>query len=372
MNAAGSAPPRPASPSPVASSTSSAATPTPRRLVRAALWGALGASLVGAAVACGLGFDTQARVNSVRMFGVRADKPYAKPGDVVTLEVLATDSRPVRPRPLKIYWVPLVCINPRDDLYYLCFLPPSAGIDGGARFESPFPGDAGAGGLASIPQGIDLGPFLPEGPTFTFRVPDDVVQPREGSVPYGLAVVFNMACAGQIRIAERTGGSPQQIPLQCTDEAGNPLGPDDYVIGINRVYAYLDRDNTNPVVENVTLDGGVVDVAQGITIDRCVASRRGDCPPVKLGVRVSDSSWEENPGTGRASAQREQIWVTYYANVGDFQDEARLLFDPKTGRITDSDIEYRAPYEAAEGTVWAVVHDNRAGASFITLPVHVK
>ena len=31
----------------------------------------------------------------------------------------------------------------------------------------------GSGGLATIPPNIDLGPFLPQGPTFTFRMPDD-------------------------------------------------------------------------------------------------------------------------------------------------------------------------------------------------------
>ncbi len=339
-----------------------------------------------AAVACGAGgFESQSKVNTVRMFGVRPDKPYAKPGEVVTLEVLATDARPDKPRPMKIYWIPVICVNPREDLYYLCFLPPPSDgdggfLDGGTRLEPPFPVDAdagadagiGGGGLTSIPQGIDLGPFLPQGPTFSFRMPDDIVRERPGSPPYGLAIVFNMACAGQIRLAERAGNAPQQIPIQCTDEGGNPLSADDYVIGINRVYSYPDRTNENPIVESVTLDGGVIDPAQGFTIDRCVAKKRNDCPPVKFGVRVSDSSWEENPSTGVAAGQREQIWVTYYSDLGDFRDEARLLFDAKNGRVSDSDIEFRAPYEPAEGTVWAVVHDNRAGAAFLVLPLHVK
>jgi hypothetical protein len=337
-----------------------------------------------AAVACGAGFDAQSKVNSVRMFGVRPDKPYAKPGETVTLEVLSTDGRGNKARPLKIYWIPVVCINPREDLYYLCFLPPPSDgdggfLDGGARLDPPFPIDPntadagiGSGGLVSIPQGIDLGPFLPQGPTFTFRMPDDVIKERQGSAPYGLAIVFNIACAGQVRLAERTGNAPQQVPIQCTDEGGNPLSPDDFVIGINRVYSYLDRTNANPIVEGVTLDGGAVDPAAGITINRCVAKKRGDCSPVKLGVKVSDSSWEENPSPGQAATQREQIWVTYYSDLGDFKDEARLLFDSRAGRVTDSDIEFRAPYEPAEGTVWAVVHDNRAGAAFVVLPLHVK
>jgi hypothetical protein len=175
-----------------------------------------------------------------------------------------------------------------------------------------------------------------------------------------------------VRLAERTGGSLQQIPLRCTDEDGKPLGPDDYVIGINRVYSYVDRENTNPVVEKVTLDGGAVDPVQGITVERCVANRRADCKPVLIDVKVAESSWEENPSIGGQASQREQIWVTYYSDLGDLRDEARLLFDAKRGRIDRSDVEFRPPYEPGEGTIWAVVHDNRAGAAFVVVPLHVK
>lgn len=347
-------------------------------------------------VACGAdGFDRQSKVTGVRMFGVRADKPYAKPGEVVRLDVLAADGRRDKARPMKIFWIPIVCVNPREDLYYLCFLPSQGAdggrIDGGTRLEPASPdggpgasasagadgglgGDApvGGGGLSSIPVGLDLSPYLPQGPTFSFRMPDDVIIDRPGRPRYGLAILFNIACAGQVRLAERVGGAPQQIPVQCTDEDGVPLSPDDYVIGINRVYAYDDRTNANPVVERVTVDGVDVDPREGITIDRCVADRRASCKPVKIDVRASDASWELNPSAGQADGQREQIWVAYYSDIGDLKDDARLLFDAKSGRVGDSAIEYRAPYEPAEGRLWAVVHDNRAGAAFVVLPIHVK
>jgi hypothetical protein len=323
-----------------------------------------------AIVACGASaFDPQSRVASVRMFGVRADKPYAKPGETVTLEVLATDARKDKPRPLKIYWIPAVCTNPREDLYYACFVPSQATIG------APFPSDAGTpqipdGGIANIPTGIDLGAFLPQGPTFSFRMPDDVIKQRPGSPPYGLAVIFNIACAGQVRLAQRTGAAPQQVPVQCTDEDGVQLSPDDYVLGINRVYAYSDRTNTNPVIERITQDGIDVDPLKGVTLDRCVAKRRSDCKAVKIDIEVTDASWETNPSA--SGEQHEQIWATYYSDIGTFKDDARLLFDAKQGRITESEVELRAPYEAGEGTIWGVVHDNRTGAAFVTLPLHVR
>ncbi len=339
------------------------------------------AALAGAiALACGAGdFDKPSKVNSVRIFGVKPDKPFAKPGETVTLEVLATDARKEKARPLKIFWIPVVCLNPREDLYYLCFLPGAA--EGGApagsqQLVAPFPdGGASAGGgslLQQIPTGVDLGPFLPQGPTFSFQMPGDAIKERPGAPPYGLAIVFNVACAGQVRIADRAGANPQQVPLQCTDEAGVPLPPSDFVIGINRVYAYTDRSNTNPIVQKVTLEGVDVDPAQGLTIERCVAARRGDCKKNKIDVKVDEASWEANPPLGSSAAQREQIWVDYYSDLGDFKDDARLLFDSTKGRISESDVEYRAPNEAGEGTFWAVVHDNRAGASFVTMPLHIK
>lgn len=349
--------------------------------------------LVGCALlfglACGASaFDPQSKVSSVRMFGVRPDKPYAKPGETVTLEVLATDGRREKARPLTIFWIPVVCINPREDLYYGCFIPaqlPDGGtFAGGSRLVPPFPPDGGAaasgdggapvgvGGLSSIPVGIELSPLLPQGSTFSFQMPADVIKKRPGLPDYGLAIVFNIACAGQVRLAERTGNNPQQVPIQCTDENGVPLSPDDYVIGINRVYSYADRTNANPIVERVTLDGADVDPQKGITVDHCVGDRRADCKPVKIDVKVAESSWEPNPDPDGKTTKREQIWVTYYSDLGDFKDEARLLYDSTKGRVSESDVEWRAPYDPGEGTLWAVVHDNRAGAAFVVLPLHVK
>lgn len=336
-------------------------------------------SVIAAIVACSAGdFDPQSKVTSVRMFGVRADKPFANPGETVTLTTLVTDGRRDKPRPLKVFWIPVVCVNPREDLYYACFIPGSAN-DGGPTLVSPFPTDAslppaaeGASPFDRIPRDVDLGGFLPQGESFSFQMPADVIKPRLGSAPYGLAIVFNLACAGQVRYVGRQGINPQQVPIQCTDEQGKQLSPDDYVIGINRVYSYGDRTNTNPVVERVTLEGADVDPKAGITIDHCVAERRADCKEWKIDVKVSDASWEPNPEPGEATLQREQIWAAYYSDIGVLVDDARLLFDSKAGRISESDVKYRAPSAPSEGTMWIVVHDNRVGAAFVVLPVHVK
>ncbi len=376
--------------------------PFSRPLVRSRVVGALLAgvvlalvlALVAFAVACGnSGFDPASKVDSVRMFVVRADKPYAKPGETVTLEALTTDARKDRTRGAKLYWIPILCLNPQNDLYYLCFAPPGDGghsagntrlIPIGALADAGAAADGGAGAdasafagsnpFASIPTGVDLAPFLPQGPRFSFQMPADAVTTREGAPPYGLAIVFNVLCAGRIEFAARDpNGGAQQVPVLCTDENGVKLPPSDYVIGISRVYAYDDRTNTNPVIEAMTLDGQDVLQAQGVTMERCATDREKDCKENKLGVRVSDSSWELNPSdVTRNGVPHEQIWIDWYSDIGTFDDEARLLFDTQMGRISDSDDKYRAPKDPSDGTLWGVVHDNRGGASWIVVPLHVR
>jgi hypothetical protein len=345
---------------------------------------------LAALFACGGDFDPASKVDSVRLFVVKADKPYVKPGETVTLEALTADARKDKTRPAKLYWIPILCLNPREDLYYLCFAPPGdggrqagstrlipvgpladagapvgTGTDAGALGENPF---------ANIPTDVDLAPFLPQGPTFSFRMPEDSVKAREGTDPYGLAVVFNILCAGRVQFAQRDPeGGAQQVPVLCTDENGVKLPPSDYVIGISRVYAWTERTNTNPVIEQLTFEEKDVVPAAGITVERCTAEKERDCKENKIGVRVSDSSWELNPAeVTRDGEIREQIWVDYYSDLGRFDSEARLLFDTRVGRVSDSDVKFRAPKIVTDGTLWAVVHDNRRGAAWIVVPLHVR
>jgi hypothetical protein len=348
---------------------------------------ALAATTLGF-LACGGGFDPQSQVDSVRMFATRANTPYAKPGAPVTLEALYTDARKEKPRAAVNYWIPLICMNPAQDAYYACFIPSLDGGASGARFvpagpladAGAFAGDGGgadggvAAGLANIPTDVDLGPFLPQGATFSFTMPTDAVQPRQGSAPYGLAVVFNILCAGRVTFASRDpNAGPQQVPVRCTDENGVQLSPKDYVLGISRVYAYADRTNTNPIIQQVTLEGLDVDPLAGITVPRCTAQKRADCQDHKIDIRVSDGSWEQNPDqNGNDQGLREQIWVDYYSDIGDFSDDARLLFDATKGRSVPSEDKYHAPNQPGDGTIWAVVHDNRGGVTWIVLPLHVQ
>lgn len=346
-----------------------------------------------ALVACTAGFDPKSKVDSVRLFVVRADKPYAKEGETVTLEALFADARREQPRPARLYWIPIVCVNPPEDLYYLCFAPPGDGgrqagdtrlvpvgelaerLDGGADAGGNGATGGVGGALASLPTGVDLAPFLPSGPTFSFTAPPAIIKAREGAPPYGLMIIFNILCAGRVEIAaELDMNAAQQLPLRCLGDDGAPLSPNDFVVGISRVYSYADRTNENPVIEGVTFEGNEVSLTDGITVDRCPQeTKQSECPAVKIDMRVSEASWEENPSDVLDQGPlREQIWVSYYSDIGVLGSDARLLFDAREGRIATSPVELRAPKGPGSGTLWAVVHDNRGGAAWSVVPLHVR
>ena len=208
-------------------------------------------------------------------------------------------------------------------------------------------------------------------------MPTDAVTPRKGGPPYGLAVVFNIACAGRVVTLERSPeGGPQQLPIACVDERGERVPPSDYVFAVSRVYAYDDRTNLNPKVLGAKVDGVPVPItgAAPVELERCTESSKDKCKEIKIDIDIAPESWESDPNNVGPDGQigREQIWVTYYSDIGDFDNDARLLFDTKSGRVDKSEVVFRAPTTPMNGTIWAVIHDNRAGAEWVVFPVRVK
>jgi hypothetical protein len=75
------------------------------------------------------------------------------------------------------------------------------------------------------------------------------------------------------------------------------------------------------------------------------------------------------------SPLKEQIWAAYFSTIGSFTDEARLLYDPAGGSVGsphDTDDGFQPPSTPGEGTMWIVVHDDRGGAAWKQIPLHVK
>jgi hypothetical protein len=334
------------------------------------------------------GFRDETLVQEVRILASSANPPYATPGAGVDVSVLAYDGRATQPEPMNVYWLPFVCEDPPNDAYYACFQQlegtGGAGADAGADM------DAGAGALGKIGPGVDLTPFLPSGPTFHFQMPPDAVTAHNtvsGSDPYGLAILFNVACAGHLELVpvDPSNVNPQTVPIGCFDQNHNQLGPDDWVFGFTRVYAYPADSgvtNTNPVIGGVDVEGQPLGIAPGLgqgylaetlTSSRCTANSQSDCPHVHIGPVVPSSSQESYTLNGNAT--REEIWADFYATFGKLDDAARLLYDVGKGSEGDpsvTDNQWSPPSDAGDGTIWIIVRDNRGGASWVTVPVHVQ
>lgn len=320
-------------------------------------------------VACGGSFAPQTQISSVRVILTKADKPFARPGDTVQIEALALDERAIKPKPMKNYWIPFACINPRDDLYYACFsaLAPKSGPPGSMPMGLP----------SFLQPGAEITGFLKEGTTFPITLPADIITthaPTPGAeAPYGVAFVFFIACAGHVRIAnvDPNSQNPQLKPILCTDDDGKELSPDDYVFAFTRVYAYDKLVNTNPVITNVTIDGAPIDPMQGITVTPCTGERTGPrstCKTYQLAAEVPDTSWEPSLD------QHEAVYSTFYYTeaVGDFDADGKLLFDAAKGKIADHAVKLIPKATVGEGKIWVIVQDSRGGAAWVELPVHVK
>jgi hypothetical protein len=306
------------------------------------------------------------------VLAAKADKPYAKPGDTVTLTIDAFDARSglnAGGSPMKIYWLPFLCEDPASDLYYACFASLVSG------------GGGGGGGGGAFPPGLDITDLLPQGTTSTFTMPTDVITKHAfvAGLPeqYGVVFSFAMACAGRVKtLPIDLSGNGQVVPIGCFDDQGNQLGPDDYVFTYMRVYAYETATNANPEIDAVTFDGQTVDTNAGVIIQRCNGDDKDpSCAGHPVNVTIPDSSWElatGSPTEPDGTQLHEEIWADYYFTIDNFQSDGKLIFDARTGRVTGSDNDFLAPFEPGQGRLFIVVHDNRNGAAWVDFPIVVQ
>jgi hypothetical protein len=301
-------------------------------------------------------FSPPSLVESVRVLATSADKPYAAPGDIVNIQVLAVDGRPSKPQPMAISWVAQPCIDPANDEYYACY----------ASFAGSFQ------------AGVDLTPKLVSGTAFSFTMPSDVITSHRGNrggEPYGLAVIFTFACAGHVEYEPPSAGAPPTtVPFGCFDADGTRLGTDAFVFAYSFVYAFADRTNANPVVEGIMLGGSSVDPDAGISLPHCTASNIDDCPTSSLGVVVPPSSDEVDPGNLDANGHllKEQLYVDYYLTAGKVTDDTIILYDPHVGALSNSSDSLYAPQTVGDFALWGVVHDNRGGVAWQQVPLHTR
>jgi hypothetical protein len=244
--------------------------------------------------------------------------------------------------------------------------------------------------------GVDLTPCLPPpGPSLSFSLPTDIIVAHPvvpGTTAYGVAIAFNMACAGHPELlpVDPNNLSLNSLPIGCFDKNHNALDANSYVVGYATVYAYDTITNANPVIANFIfqgkdLDGGFLADSSteqdagtpgkdGVVIQHCPVSS-SHCPTVSFDVDVPASSQERDLlDLSNGKPLGEQIWVDYYATTGSLSDDARLLYDPTIGKVVTGGtaVTFQAPTTPTPGTLWAVVHDNRGGVAWDVVPFVIK
>ncbi|MFO0588686.1 MAG: hypothetical protein U0441_14145 [Polyangiaceae bacterium] len=355
-----------------------------RRLSRGLLFGAIAVSAAVLGHGCNLfpNFQPQSVVSTVRLLAVRADKPFATPGDTVTLDVLAADGRPDKPHPMKVSWLPVPCMNPENGAAVNCY-PAFA-----EQFEPH----------------VDLTDVLPSGDSLSFTVPADALGGTGGEPPrtFSRMVFFVLACAGHVEhLGKVPGLATDALPFGCFDEEGRALGPSDFMIAYANVYGVLGITNQNPVISAVKLDRQPVDPAAGITLPHCTTSGDEPCPGGALYTLVPKSSWEDRPisggtstggggaagdtgaaggggaagdtgtTTGQPNPQKESLWVEYYVTQGSVPESRVPVYDSVSGEV-EYEVKYRSPRTPGEGMFYAVVRDDRGGVAWWSTPLHIQ
>jgi hypothetical protein len=342
---------------------------------------------------CAPGFEAPSKINTLRILSVTADKPYAAPGDEVTLSMTYHDGAHVpsdpasAPREVQIVWLG-GCFDPPGDLFVACF-------EQLAEVLAPL----AAGGLppedvVKLEQAAASDSGVPDAHTFTFRLPDDIVTrrpPPPAGPHYGIAYVFFAACAGTIvpvALEAPGGGDTPDFPLECR-AGGETLGSDSFVIGYTQVYAFADlRQNQNPPTDDLHLDGVplATDPESATVVPLCpatTAERRapqcggGDptegCIKHRVDALIGDVA-EIDPEAldTDGNVLREVMWVSYFSDGGDLSPGITLVSDSIEGYQAEHHTEWTAPETPGVYQLWAVTRDQRGGSSVVRRYVRVE
>lgn len=345
----------------------------PRRSLRARLAAmalAGGALLVGQS--CAADFDPPGKLNTMRVLSVDVDQSYPAPGDTVTFKMHYTDALdPSNQRPVQIVWLG-GCFDPEGDQYFGCYSQLAQILASFANGQAPPPGTFAAG------IGLD---------TFELPIPADIItrRPRPAAGPYaGTAFVFFIACAGTVKPIPMEGTSAAgSFPLGCFDADGKQLGPDSFVPGYTEVFSFEDgRMNADPVFTSLDLDGTPMPedfaaaphvVACDVTDEQrkqagCAATDPfSACTTYPLKLTTPKDVAEVDPDAESADHQtlHETVWVSYFADGGDFDFDSKLVSDAQQGYTDTQEVTWVPPVDPGTYNIWAVLRDSRGGSSTI-------
>src|SRR5688572_10493493 len=197
----------------------------PGRLSAAAAWLAA-LALSG----CDAEFDPGTQVDSLRVLAMRADAPFAHPGDTVHLSALSYD-----PLARPIQWAWAACPSPVGSSVEDCLAQVRATAAAG---ELP---------VLALGEGID---------NIDVPIPADALE----GIPLiarsqSLAGIVSVACPGNLEVLSHAASAAPaamdpRIPFRCTDpDSGAELGLHDMVVGVKRLFLRETERNQNPVID---------------------------------------------------------------------------------------------------------------------------
>jgi hypothetical protein len=341
---------------------------------------------------CGAGFDPPSEIKSLRVLGVQRDNPYPQPGETVNLRMLWHDGlvdplAPEEERDVQVMWL-TGCVNPASESVYGCF-------EQFAALAELEEGEAPSAGL-----GVTLG----DEATLTIdpeRIFAGLRPPEEGQPVIGRSFVFFTVCAGTVRVEQpRQAGA---LPLVCRDTKGNQLGPDSFVAGWVTLFTYQTPPggdpirNDNPIVTGFQVNGKDVahfcvdgeclgsaldelpDIDCAATPEICFPPCKDDgdseCPKIRIRPIVDPASAEPDAAARAFFGHdfQEQMWINYYVDRGGVRgDGVRLLNDATKGWNDDFKTDFYAPKDPGPVTVWAVIHDDRGGQSWVRTRLQIE
>jgi hypothetical protein len=303
--------------------------------------------LFGMPIACGSEFEPVSRVTDFRLIAVRADKPYAAPGERVELSTLSHE-----PFGRPITWAWTTCVAPRDTTVNACL----------AKIAE----DAATSGA---PPALTVGPMSTFATTIPANILDGVPPATRNNVLVG---VITVACPGALTLKDIVGLPRGELPFRCV-EAGSAeeLPYDRYAVSVKRIYVRQVDRNQNPSLGAITWDGAPWaedDVKEVVPCANSPINVFDDCSG---GEKHEIAAWippeAVESGVSETGAPfTEDMVAQYYASEGLFEFGSRTRELPVTRWVA------RSVAAGKELTLWFVVRENRGGVSWTTRRVRVR
>lgn len=280
--------------------------------------------------ACGGDLSDGSQIEKLRLLALRADEPFARPGEAVSLRLLAADASE---RPLQ--YALSTCTNPA--------------------------GSTADGCLEALDHAFE--PLELEDGQFSVNVPEDLLnglpESAKPSALYGAVIV---ACPGQIDRGETSG-----VPVVCRDEMGERLPIEEFEVGVKRIFVREQDRNANPEITRVTWDGEDWPEDQVPEVRACANATTDDIEDCAKAVRHRISVESTSPESGvdeNGTKFEEQQVVQFYASQGVFERPVRISSEP--------DNHWAAQGKSESATLWFVVRDDRGGVGWISRQVRVR